>query len=181
MIIRSVGSNQDSSRSLKNCFPWLPKSLNPKISGNNRKNQLHFLWVHSRADIFTDTNFTNIMNCFEQAMERNGFGSAIISSLEIYNRRCITKKRFNIKNGFLCEENVTKNKKRDDDSFGKNLEVLMRKLRNGEMLGLGRTRSINSYYFDDEFIFIDEKIPLTGRFAEEGLKIEYEDFLDFFF
>ena len=57
----------------------------------------------------------------------------------------------------------------------------MRKLRNGEMLGLGRTRSINSYYFDDEFIFIDEKIPLTGRFAEEGLKIEYEDFLDFFF
>ena len=101
-------------------------------------------------------------------MERNGFESAVISSLEIYNRRCITKKRFNIEHRVFYEEKVTKNGEKNDYSVGKSLDVLLKKLRNGEMLGLTSTNDGYFIYYDDIF-------------SEKDLKLEYEDFLDFFF
>ena len=68
----------------------------------------------------------------------------MISSLEMYisdvyqdigveYQRCITKKRFNIENGMLNEEKISKNEEENDYSAGKNLEVLLRKLRHKDI------------------------------------------------
>lgn len=69
---------------------------NLSLSNEISQNQLHFIWVHCRAGIYSDSNSTNILHCLKQAMERNGMKSALVSSIELHKQLCVTKRRFKI-------------------------------------------------------------------------------------
>ena len=67
-----------------------------------------------------------------------------------------------------------------DYSFGKNLEVLMRKLRNGELFGLNRTST--DYYIDKNTLFgyFDVFFPTEINSFKTPIQ-EYADILVIFF
>ena len=172
-------------QSLESPF-FIIKQILIRSEGYENESKLHFFFVHSCASIDTETNSTSIMQGFGQTMERNGFKSAMISSIEIHKQRYITKKRFKIENGLLVEEKDTEREEKDTEReakerynniIGKNLEALMRKLRNGEFAGLNRM--IKDYNLILNLIN-DLQFPAKSD-PGKNLKIEYEDFLVIFF
>ena len=112
-------------------------------------------------------------------MTESGFESAIISSIVIHKQRCIAKKRFKMENGLLVEEKDSEKEETEDNSFGKNLEVLMRKLRNGEFSGLSRT--ITDYNYNLLLNLMNDLQFPAKNDPGKNSKIEYEDFLVIFF